>query len=109
MPEEEIGIVIGEKVRTSLGGTCWHRPEILSRLVSPRKKPFLVDLDWDQSVEFWLIYEESTDGIGYKIVFEDSTGRYGLAVSVPGSSHDLVLGFYESLREVLSSIEISES
>ena len=104
MSEEEIAQIIGQKVWKSLDGTLWEKPENLTRLVFPQKKPFLVDLDWNQSLDFWLIYEEMMDGTGFKIVFDDSTGKYGLAVSVPGCSHELVLRFYESFGEALGSI-----
>jgi len=109
MSEEEIAQIIEQKVWKSLDGTLWEKPENLTRLVFPQKKPFLVDLDWNQSLDFWLIYEEMMDGTGFKIVFDDSNGKYGLAISLGVLNRELVLRFYESFQDALNELPQKDS
>ena len=104
MAEEEIRQIIEQELRKSSNWAAWNEPEILPRLVSPRKMPFLVDLDWNQSLDLWLVYEDADDGSGFKIVYDESTRKFGLAISLGGFSRELVLCFYGSFQDTLRGL-----
>src|SRR3990172_9166609 len=104
MSEEEIRRIIKQELCEQLLKRIPGKPSIQQRLVTPRKMPFLVDLDWNQSLDFWLVYEDLLDGTGFKIVFDDSTGKYGLVISLGVFNRELVLRFYESFQDALNEL-----
>ena len=108
MSEEEIRQIIEQELRESLNGALWEKPEVLSRLVSPRKMPFLVDLDWNKSLDLWLVYENTDDGFEFKIVYDETTGKFGLAISLGGGNRELVLCFYPSFQDTLKGLYPSD-
>ena len=108
MSEEEIRQIIEQELREAPNGSLGENPDILSRLVSPRKMPFLVDLDWNQSLDLWLVYEDTDDGFEFKIAYNETTGKFGLAIALGGFNQDLVLCFYSSFEDTLKEFYPSE-
>lgn len=54
-------------------------------------------------VRLWLVLEESPESRdGYKIVFSEQTGMYGLAV--PGTERDVFIGFYGTFLETYEAM-----
>ena len=108
MIEEDIHQLIEQELRESSNWAVPTKPEILSRLVPPRKMSFLVDLDWNQSLDLWLVYENTDDGFEFKVVYNETTGKFGLAISLVGFNRDLVLGFYTSFQDTLREFDLSD-
>ena len=101
MSEKEIHQLIEQELRGAPNGGLWEKPEFLSRLVRPRKMPFLVDMDWNHALDLWLVYENTDDGFEFKVVYDETTSKFGLAVSLGGYNRDLVLCFYPSFLDTL--------
>ena len=108
MVEEEIRQIIEQELRGASNGWLGGKPKILSRLVPPRKIPFLVDLDWNESLDLWLVYEDTDDASGFKIAYDESTGKFGLAISLGGFERELVLCFYKSFQDTLEEMYPSD-
>ena len=66
MTEEDIHQLIEQELRESSNWAAPTKPEILSRLVRPRKMPFLVDMDWNHVLDLWLVYENTDDGFEFR-------------------------------------------
>ena len=107
MSEKEIHQLIEQELRGAPNGGLWENPEFLSRLVRPRKMPFLVDMDWNHKLDLWLVYENTDDGFEFKIVYDETTGKFGLAISLGGFNRELVLGFYTSFLDTLKEFDLS--
>jgi hypothetical protein len=99
--EEAIRQIIEQELRGASNEELWENAEILSGFVRPRKMSFLVDLDWNQSLDLWLVYEHVDDGFEFKIVYDEATGKFGLAIAPGGFNQDLVLCFYSSFHDTL--------
>ena len=108
MTSEEIHQIIDLEVRQSTQMDVHLKLKVLSRLVHPQKLPFLVDLDWNQSLDLWLVYEQSDDGSEFKIVYDEMTGKYGLAIGLGGVNQGLVLRFYSTFQDSLREFYPSE-
>jgi len=108
MTEEDIHQLIEQELRESSNWAAPTKPEILSRLVRPRKMPFLVDMDWNHVLDLWLVYENTDDGFEFKVVYDETTGKFGLAISLGGGNRELVLGFYPSFQDTLKEFDLSE-
>lgn len=51
----------------------------------------------------WLVFEESPeDRSGYKIVYGEEAGKFGLAV--PGNGRDVFIGYYGSFLDTYRSM-----
>jgi hypothetical protein len=108
MTEENIHQLIEQELHCSSSWAVQTKSEILARLVRPRKMPFRVDLDWNRSLDLWLVYEQSDDSFEFKIVYDEATGKYGLAIALGGFSQDLVLCFYASFQDTLKEFYPAE-
>lgn len=108
MSEEKVCQIIEQELRESPNWLAPTKSEILSRLVRPRKKPFLVDMDWNQALDLWLVYENTDEGFEFKVVYDETTNKFGLAVSLGGCNLDFVLCFYPSFLDTLKEFSLSE-
>ena len=56
------------------------------------------------SIKLWLVLEENPDDCsGYKVVFGEDSGMFGLAMS-NATGRDVFLGFYGTFREAYSAM-----
>jgi hypothetical protein len=108
MTERNIHELIELELGESSNWPVRTKQKIISRLVHPRKMPFLVDLDWNQSLDLWLIYEDTDDGFEFKIAYNETTGKFGLAIAPGGMNQDLVLCFYSSIEDTLKEFYPAE-
>jgi hypothetical protein len=57
----------------------------------------------DEIIQLWLVLEElPVDHSGYKIVYGEESGRFGLAV--PGSERDVFIGYYGGFLDAYRSM-----
>lgn len=60
-------------------------------------------IDPAATIRLWLVLEESPeDRGGYKIVFDERSGLFGLAV--PGQGRDVFIGFYGTFLETYAAM-----
>ncbi|MFN8007596.1 MAG: hypothetical protein U0V70_11335 [Terriglobia bacterium] len=104
MIEAEITRIIEQELQSSVSRSVLRHPQIRSGLVSPQRTSYLVDLDWNRTLDFWLVYEDPDDPAGYTVAFDDSTQKFGLAITLGGFNRRLILGFYPSFQETLSEM-----
>jgi hypothetical protein len=96
---------LAEIVRKQIGGNWsrsnWHGVDLAHSLVSPTKISVIDRRVSDGTIKdkvipVWLVLEESVEKRdGYKIVFDEKTGHFGLAT--PGFSsdaHPVLCGWY---------------
>lgn len=58
-----------------------------------------------QLIDLWLNFEEDPDTkAGYKIVFDEGTGRFGLAADDSRTSESIFLGYHGSFLETLKGM-----
>ena len=80
-----------------------HGVDLKKCLVPPAKRVYNDSFDEGKTLELWLVLEEDpVAGSGYKIVFDEETRKFGLAVSAV--DRDLFLGFYGSFLETLEGM-----
>jgi len=75
-------------------------------LPQPMKKTYEDSFKEGETIELWLVLEEiPEDESGYKIVFDEESQMFGLAV--PGShenDNDIFIGFYGTFLETLEAM-----
>ncbi len=81
-----------------------HGIDLRRCLVTPTKGVY-EDCSGSGTIELWVVLEEvPEDQSGYKIVFDERTGSFGLATrNFPGRPDGLV-GFYGSFLETLEAM-----
>ncbi len=109
MTGEDVRALVEREINGDFSLTNAHGCDLRRRLVSPT----LLEYDDPRSgrpmtepppiIWLWLVLEESPeDRSGYKIVFDQEAGMYGLAV--PGSSRDVFIGYYGSFQETYAGM-----
>ncbi len=80
-----------------------HGVDLRRCLVNPIKKTYQ-DIASDDSIELWLILEENPEThSGYKIVMDEETGDFGLAI-ISDKNEDIFIGFYGTFLETLEAM-----
>ena len=79
-----------------------HGVELHRRLVKPVKQIYF-SFDQAQTFELWTVLEETSDGNGYKIYYNDKTDSLGLGIK---SDKDklISLGNYGTFLETLHAM-----
>ena len=99
---------ISEAIAHEIDGD-WSRPnphgvDLRRCLVTPQRARFVDASDETRSLDLWLVLEEKPgDHSGYKIVFDEARGEYGLAVTGQ-TGRDVFIGYYGSFLETLDGM-----
>lgn len=81
-----------------------HGIDLKRCLTIPTKRVYEDSFDQNESLELWLVLEETPeDQSGYKIVFDESSRMFGLAVK-GFKNKDVFLGYYGSFLETLEGM-----
>ncbi len=104
MTPNEITELISAEVGDDWSLSNNHGVDLKKCLVTPERRVYDDSFDEGRTVELWLVLEESpADGAGYKIVFDEETRRFGLAVSSK-AGRDVFIGFYGDFVETLEAM-----
>ena len=104
MQAEAVRDLIERDVAGNWSLTNLHGCDLLKCLVTPELREYDDSCPGRPLIEprpvirLWLVLEEMPENRdGYKIVFSEEAGMFGLAV--PGSPRDVFLGFYGSFLD----------
>lgn len=99
---------VSKIIEHEIGGD-WDRPnphgvDLRTCLVTPECRMFTDPVDDTQTCKLWLVLEEEpkTRG-GYKIVFDEVSGQFGLAIT-DQHGRDVFLGYYGTFLETLDGM-----
>ena len=80
-----------------------HGVKLRTCLVTPEKKTY--GLHGGGTQELWLVLEENPEThFGYRIVFDEQTGKFGLAMDQMSDPVDFYLGPYGSFLTTLDAM-----
>ncbi len=81
----------------------WHGRPFQQCLQEPRKVRVLNSHSNNDPEELWLVFEEGPNpGEGYKVVYDETLGIFGLAVA--GTPEPVLIGLYGGFVETLNSM-----
>ncbi|MFL6230742.1 MAG: hypothetical protein ACJ741_18365 [Pyrinomonadaceae bacterium] len=82
-----------------------HGVDLKRCLIAPPVKRLYEDsFRQGETMELWLVLEEVPEtSSGYKIVFDEGSGMFGLAIS-GAHSNDVFIGFYGTFIETLEGM-----
>lgn len=104
MEASEITRIIEAEVAGNWQISNAHGVNLRRCLVPPEKKTFIDVADNSKMHELWLVLEEDPiDCDDYKVVFDEETGYFGLAIKLT-SGVEAYLGAYGSFLETLANM-----
>lgn len=99
----EISEIIEQEIAGKWSLSNWHGVNLKRCLVEPVKQFYENTAPSKKPVELWLVLEETPeDKSGYKIVFDETNGLFGLAIC--GQKKDVFLGYYGTFLETLEGM-----
>ena len=104
MDAAEISRLVEREIDGNWSRSNAHGVDLRRCLVTPTKGIY-EDCSGSGTIELWAVLEEvPEDQSGYKIVFDERTGSFGLATrNFPGRPDGLI-GFYGSFLETLEAM-----
>jgi hypothetical protein len=106
MTSEQVSAIIAHDLDMRRSNFRWPGQSMEECLLSPVLKKFINSFEEGELLDLWLVFEETPDSgsanSGYKIVYSEAEGMFGLAVA--GDVHDVLIGFYGGFVETLNSM-----
>lgn len=103
MTPEEVTQNIEKEINGQWSLSNAHGVDLRRCLVSPTKKIY-EDMADKSSIQLWLVLEESPENqSGYKIVMDEETRDFGLAI-ISDKNENIFIGFYGSFLETLEAM-----
>lgn len=103
MTSNELSTLIAGDLAANRSELIWHGRAIDQCLLEPAKVTCLNSHADNQPEQYWLVFEEGPNaGAGYKVVYEEESGEFGLAVT--GETEPVVVGIYGGFVETLNSM-----
>jgi hypothetical protein len=103
MTPSEITKIIEREINGNWELSNWHGCDLKKCLVRPTKKFYSDGLDTEIKHELWIVLEELPETLeGYKVVFDEKTRNFGLAMS--STNGDYYLGRYGTFLEAFKSM-----
>lgn len=104
MEASEVSKIIEREIRGERSRTNAHGVDLERCLVEPTRRIYENSFKQSETLELWLVLEEiPEDESGYKIVFDENSRMFGLAVDGFGE-YDAFLGFYGTFLDALDSM-----
>jgi hypothetical protein len=104
MTAPEISEIIEREIDGNRSPSNAHGVDLRRCLVAPVKQAYQDSFKEGETIELWLVLEEVPENkSGYKIVFDEQTRMFGLAMSVVDQP-DMFLGFYGTFLETLEGM-----
>jgi hypothetical protein len=105
MTASEISRIIEDEIGDGWSRSNAHGVDLKQCLVTPVEQVYEDSFKEGQTIMLWLVLEERpADKGGYKIVFEEESRMFGLAVSNVARERDLFLGLYGTFLETLEGM-----
>lgn len=99
----EVSAIIAREIAEDWYVSNWHGVALPNCLVEPVKRFYENSFQAGEWLELWLVLEENpSTKAGYKIVFDEAKGWFGLAIG--GQTQDVFIGYYGTFRETLEGM-----
>jgi hypothetical protein len=104
MTSEEITKLIETEIDGDWSRSNLHGVFLKKCLVYPVKKVYEDSFKEGSTIDLWLVLEEVPENtnLGYKIVFDEESKYFGLAVA--GLHKDIFIGFYGTFLDTLQGM-----
>jgi hypothetical protein len=104
MEAGEVSKIVESEINGNWSLSNAHGVDLKRCLVKPQKQVYEDSFNPNETIELWLVLEEiPEDKSGYKIVFDEKTGMFGLA-SEGFHELDVFIGFYGSFLNTLEGM-----
>jgi hypothetical protein len=104
MEASEVSEIIEREVNGNWSLSNAHGVDLKRCLVPPVKKTYEDSFKEGVTIELWLVLEEiPEDKSGYKIVYDENSAMFGLAIN-GAHAHDVFIGFYGTFLETLEGM-----
>jgi hypothetical protein len=105
MEASQVSQIVADEINGDWSVSNAHGIDLKRCLVVPARHDYADPITEDQSVSLWLVLEEvPEDQSGYKIVFDEATLQFGLAIGDTERNRDVFLGYYGTFLETLASM-----
>jgi hypothetical protein len=105
MDASEVSRVVTDEISGNWSLSNTHGVDLKRCLVVPIKHDYRDSFNEGDVISLWLVLEEvPEDSSGYKIVFDETTRRFGLATGDAQRLEDVFLGFYGTFLETLEAM-----
>jgi hypothetical protein len=103
MTSEDVRQFVLREVAGDWTRTNAHGCDLRRCLVTPALHEYEDASDPPRTLSLWLVLEEiPEDRSGYKIVYDERAGMFGLVT--PGSDKDVLLGYYGSFLDTYAGM-----
>ena len=103
MTSEEVIHIVNEEIDDNFDISNLHGVDLKKCLITPVRQRYISSLDNNVTFELWTVLEESEDGNGYKIFFDENENSFGLGTK--GFKDGLIyLGNYGTFLETLKGM-----
>jgi hypothetical protein len=105
MTSGEVAIRVRREIGDQWDASNLHGVDLRRCLVEPRKATFVAGWDARQTVEAWIVLEETPGDPkgGYLIAFDEAEDAYGLA-DVGGDGRPCFIGYYGDFLTTLAGM-----
>jgi hypothetical protein len=98
---------IDARIRIEIGDN-WdisnaHGVDLKTCLITPKKQEYSDPINESTKIELWTVLEETPDGNGYKICYNEGSDSFGLGMKT-NKDELLYLGNYGSFLETLTNM-----
>lgn len=103
LTSDEVIHIIYEEIQNIFDISNLHGVDLKKCLIKPVRQRYISSRDDNIGFEFWTVLEESEDGKGYKIFYDEDENSFGLGIK--GFKDELVyLGYYGTFLETLKGM-----
>lgn len=104
METSEVSEIIEREIDGDWSLSNAHGVDLKRCLVPPVKKTYDDSFKEGETIELWLVLEEvPEDKSGYKIVYDEKSGMFGLATN-GAHGQDVFIGFYGTFLDTLEGM-----
>lgn len=105
MKASEVSAIIEQEIDGNWSRSNAHGVDLKRCLIVPPVKRIYEDsFKEGETLALWLVLEEIPESsTGYKIVFDEASGMFGLAIS-GAHNNDVLIGFYGTFLETLEGM-----
>ena len=103
MNEKEVKEIISRQIEAAKRSATLNGIDLDKHLVQPTKKRYRDCADLGNTIELWLVFQESPEGDGFKIVFDEQSGQFGLATSGKYEL-DTLIGLHGTFLDTLNAM-----
>jgi hypothetical protein len=93
MTPQELAQLIEDDIASNQDALSWRGRPFRECLQEPKKVRVLNSHNNNEPEDLWLVFEEVPNAVeGYKVVYDESLGEFGLAVA--GITEPVLIGIY---------------